>query len=359
MKTKIVYVIVSNEQDIYLEQAWVSAYSLRQHTPDAHIVFVADEATHENITRSGRNAVCAVVDELLPVAVDKRLGNLEKSRWLKTNLRDIIKGDFLFVDTDTVVTGDLSEIDGWKMDVGIVIDLHAPLSTFSRADEVKKTMGRIFGCDKLHPKTEYYNSGVIYCKDTKEAHRFFKAWHDNWERGVAKGVATDQQSLVYTVNGMPNAVTPMSGDYNCQVLGSIQYLHTAKIMHFFNAKWNENTLCPFFGKEIYRQVKQANGITKEIDWQIRHCKELFPSPTPPIMGADVHIWRGPIFQVLRQWWHRHKRLYAAVLFVCKGLLWLERHICKKTLTGGVDHDVPIREHVRLAFLHEPMGRVAA
>lgn len=334
MRTKIVYVIVSDESDIYLEQAWVSAYSSRQHTPDAHIVFVTDEDTYKNIMRPGRKAVCAVVDELLPVVVDKRLGNLEKSRWLKTNLRKIIKGDFLFVDTDTVVTGDLSEIDGWKMDVGIVIDLHAPLSAFSRADEIRKTMGRVFGCDELHPKTEYYNSGVIYCKDTEKARRFFEAWHANWNLSASKGVATDQQSLVYTVNEMPDVVTPMSGDYNCQILGSIQYLHTAKIMHFFNAKWNENTLCPFFGKEIYRQVKRANGITREIDWQIRHCKELFPSPTPPIMGADVHIWRGPIFQVLRELWHHHKRLYAAVLFACRASLWLERHICKKSLTGG-------------------------
>lgn len=330
MKTKIVYVIVSNEQDIYLEQAWVSAYSLRLYTPDTHIIFVTDKDTYENIMRSDRRAVCAVVDEFVPISVDCGLNNLEKSRWLKTNLRNIIKGDFLFIDTDTVIAGDLSEVDSWEMDLGIVIDLHAPFREFERKAEVKKVMRKIFGKDELKEATEYYNSGIIYAKDTEKVHQFFSAWHANWEYSVSKGTPTDQQSLVYTVDEMPGFVTPMNGEYNCQVLGSIQYLHTAKIMHFFNAKWNENTLCPFFGREIYRQVKQANGITNEIDWQIRHCKELFSSPTPPIMGADVYVWRSPIFQVLRKMWHHHRFLYSCVLFTCKTLLWMEKRMCKKS-----------------------------
>lgn len=34
MKTKIIYVLVSNENDCYLEQALVSIYSLRLYNPD-------------------------------------------------------------------------------------------------------------------------------------------------------------------------------------------------------------------------------------------------------------------------------------------------------------------------------------
>lgn len=39
MKTKIIYVLVSNENDCYLEQALVSIYSLRLYNPDAKFVF--------------------------------------------------------------------------------------------------------------------------------------------------------------------------------------------------------------------------------------------------------------------------------------------------------------------------------
>jgi len=43
MKTKIIYVLVSNENDCYLEQALVSIYSLRLYNPDANLLLLVDE----------------------------------------------------------------------------------------------------------------------------------------------------------------------------------------------------------------------------------------------------------------------------------------------------------------------------
>jgi hypothetical protein len=40
MKTKIIYVLVSNENDCYLEQALVSIYSLRLYNPDANVFYL-------------------------------------------------------------------------------------------------------------------------------------------------------------------------------------------------------------------------------------------------------------------------------------------------------------------------------
>lgn len=45
MKTKIIYVLVSNENDCYLEQALVSIYSLRLYNPDANLLLLVDEET--------------------------------------------------------------------------------------------------------------------------------------------------------------------------------------------------------------------------------------------------------------------------------------------------------------------------
>ena len=42
MKTKIVYAVVSDESDVYLEQVVLSAYSLRQHNPTAFVELVVD-----------------------------------------------------------------------------------------------------------------------------------------------------------------------------------------------------------------------------------------------------------------------------------------------------------------------------
>ena len=38
MKTQIVYVLVSSEKDVFLEELWASVWSLRQYEPDVTVV---------------------------------------------------------------------------------------------------------------------------------------------------------------------------------------------------------------------------------------------------------------------------------------------------------------------------------
>ena len=63
MKTKIVYCIVSNDEDIYLEQAWVSIYTLRRHNPDAEVILLVDKDTELTLIgkRSGIKELVAEV----------------------------------------------------------------------------------------------------------------------------------------------------------------------------------------------------------------------------------------------------------------------------------------------------------
>ena len=321
MKTKIVYVVVSNDSDVYLEQAWVSAFSTKYHNPGAEIVIVTDEDTYNGIMSTSRKQICDVVDGIVPICVDVGLSNMQRSRWIKTNLRNLIDGDFLFIDTDTVVTGDLSEVDEWGMDVGAVRDLHCTFDVFPTADIIKKKLKNVFDCVPS-PATEYFNSGTLYVKDTDVAHRFFIAWHSNWLHSCDCGVFTDQLSLMKTCNDLPGIITPVSGDYNCQVLGSIQYLYTAKIMHFFNAKWNDNALCPFFSDDLYQSVKQNNCINQKVENIILHCRQYFASPSIPISGNDVYIWNSPAFTLLRWAKVNNRVIYNLLIFISRCILFI-------------------------------------
>ena len=51
MKTKIVYVLVSSEKDIYLGQAFISMFSAKYYMPDCHIVLVTDKLTSKTLIR--------------------------------------------------------------------------------------------------------------------------------------------------------------------------------------------------------------------------------------------------------------------------------------------------------------------
>ncbi len=345
MKTKLVYVVVSTDKDIYLEQAWVSAFSAKYHNPTAKVVFVTDEDTYNGIIGTERKNVMSVVDELVPVHIDGKLSNMKRSRWIKTNLRNLIDGDFLFVDTDTVVTGDLSAVDGFTMSIGAVYDLHCTFDKFPYAVGIIKQMKTVFGCIPNHG-TSYFNSGTIYAKDDDISRSFFTLWHDNWLHSCTKGVATDQLSMMKTCDSL-HCVSPMSGDYNCQVLGSIQYLYTAKIVHFFNAKWNDNTLCPFFGNDVYRQVKKDRGISGEVKNMVLHCKELFVSPSIPISGNDVDIWNSQAFNLLRWLNNNSKNLYRSVVFVARCAMFVIKKLplCFINKSGGVKCNTSVRLEV--------------
>lgn len=308
MRTKVVYVLISSENDIYLEQLWVSLFSLKHHNPKVYSVVVADKDTASRINDANHCGLRELIDEVKEVEFAKEISCKERSRFLKTSLRKLLIGDFLFLDTDTVITDDLSEIDALKEDVAIVLDLHCRFNAHPYEKSIRRKVKKLFVID-LNPETDYYNSGVMFVRDTVTAHRFFDEWHKNWQsaKDNPQGLQ-DQQSLVYTINKI-GIVAPLSGEYNCQVLGSIEFLSRAKIIHFFNTQWSGAPVSVFFEKSFYRKVRNEGGISKEIGQQILNCKASFVSPSMPIGLEDMKIWRTASFKLLRVL-SKHKRIFS-------------------------------------------------
>lgn len=87
MKTKIIYVLVSNENDCYLEQALVSIYSLRLYNPDANLLLLVDEETSRTLENGIRKLILNYVSKLVIVDVPFHYSKQQKSRYIKTSLR--------------------------------------------------------------------------------------------------------------------------------------------------------------------------------------------------------------------------------------------------------------------------------
>ncbi len=308
MKTKIVYVVISNNNDFYWEQAWASAYSVKLHTPTAHITFVTDDVTYTSVMESKRKKSLYVIDEIVPIHINEKFSNMQRSRWLKTNLRNLINGDFLFIDTDTIITSDISDIDNLKCNMAAVYDSHCKFKEFPFNNGVKQLIKKVYGI-KLSSNTEYFNSGVLYVKDNKYTSDFYNQWHENWLYSKSRGVSTDQPSLAKTNNENKGFISILDGVYNCQVAISIQYLNNAKIMHFFNAKWSDQNLNPFFGKDLYLKIKMNGEITNDIHDKILRCKELFISPSKIIGHNEIDLWFSPACEFLKWTYAKCKFIY--------------------------------------------------
>ena len=108
MKTKLVYAIVSEENDCFLEQAYVSMSSARHVMPDVFITLVMDSRTAENL-KGFRKTEAEFADEIVVVELDPALSAKKRSRLLKTSIRNVVDGDILYIDSDTLVVKDLSE----------------------------------------------------------------------------------------------------------------------------------------------------------------------------------------------------------------------------------------------------------
>ncbi len=280
MKTIIVYVVISGEADTYFEQVWASAWSLKHYNPHAHVLLLTDDATKQTIHSDARKESLNYIDEIVTVEFDRDYSNKEKSRWIKTNMRKLISGDFLFIDADTIICGDLSDVDNWTCSIGAVLDSHCHskeiCDTIVFKDMYIDRLKRIFDVD--YQGEDVFNSGVMFVKDDEKAHRFFDTWHNNWQHSNTKGIVLDQLPLLKTNMELGQVIEGLPGEYDCQVRFSIQYLTKAKILHTF-ATQERSELSVLLGPDIYDEIKKAQRITENIDHLLLNCKETFTSPS--------------------------------------------------------------------------------
>lgn len=317
MRTKAVYVVVSGEADVYFEQAWVSAWSLKHYNPGMEVECVVDPDTYDQVMESYRREALSVIDRLVRVEVPAQFGKKERSRWLKTSMRQHVKGDFLFIDTDTIVCDSLQDLDNLEDDVMMVKDHHCPLSEMTDAkyiiQGIENTLGSRFTED------DYYNSGVIYTKDTPASHAFFEAWHTQWKEYHKKGVHSDQCSLA-VLNARVHTIKDLDDIYNCQIRLSVRFLHRAKIVHFFNNQSPQNRVHPFDTNEVYLQVKKDRKLTPAFQQMVLDCKSLFYSQTYILGGEERMMYDDYACRLLRETVVKCPLLYSIVNKVSRVLL---------------------------------------
>lgn len=313
MNTKIVYVLVSSDEDIYLEQAWASIFSLRHFNQEVEVVLVCDDRTSKRIMTEAPEEFRIVSGEIVSVPFNIDVSNRERSRWLKTNLRSLVDGDFLFLDTDTIVTDSLAEVDTFDFDLGMVYSCHCLMKDRPNKKSSFKRIKRLYNVE-IKEDVEYFNSGVIYSKDSKNSHIFFERWHNLWLMAKDKpGGIQDQQSLTVTVNEL-GGIHVMSGDYNCQPIYSMRYIATAKIVHFFNLKWDDYVRSPFNSNEFFFEIKKVGRISEQNKQLILSCRSTFIAPSMCICGDDINIWKSGMFKFLRVLYRKHKFIYKGLNF---------------------------------------------
>lgn len=263
MKTKIVYVLTSSENDVLLEQLSLSLYSLKYYNPNSEVYLVVDQDTYSSI-KNDRNNIREFLTDIIPVKTPDEYNNMLRSRWLKTSLREYIKGDYLFVDSDTIIADDLEECDNWTCDIAAVIDRHIPVNKAHQYYDYICNRAKDTGWIFETSDSNYFNSGVMFVKDNESTHAFYKKWHEYWLEGIKHQVYQDQPTLGKVNKEQGYIIKELNGVWNCQIMANgIKFLSTSKIIHYFNAERQTEKKSVFYlpsDKELYLKIKNNNFV---------------------------------------------------------------------------------------------------
>ena len=226
-----------------------------------------------------------------------------KSRYLKTKLRFLVDGDYLYIDVDTLIARNLEELDDLTADLAAVSDGNGPLCLLNDNDaDLCRRAGILSPTGR-----PYFNSGVMFVKDTRVSYLFYEEWHSLWKAMASRGIGRDQMSLLAANEKLGHPIYELSGKWNCQLYYStaIHYYRNATILHYY--------LCGFIERFVLTHIK--NGI---------------------LDNAALAVATDPLKNGFRFYYPRHPRfirLWSFVLYLFRKKP--QSFLYLKTLTGNL------------------------
>lgn len=296
---KFLYALVSDEKDIYYEQTLCSMLSLRHYNPEAFISLLVDDGTDGNLS-GFRGKIRELVQEYKVVEFESGVSNMVRSRLLKTGMRNLVDGDFLFLDGDTAIVDRLDGFPESLGDVAAVSDLHSGEGDRYRVRHKRfRTSLEKLGFS-LDLKNLYFNSGAIYAKDSPAARAFFEKWHELYRYCAEHSVFTDQFSFNETNHRLGFPIRELPGEWNCQVREAYNHLYRvrtiypilcgAKIIHFFGSgRDGKKEPHPLMKKSFFENIKR-NGAIGEEDLRILYnAKNEFYGMPKKLLPRNRHL----------------------------------------------------------------------
>ncbi len=302
VKTTILYVLVSGSDDFYAEQLFVSITSLRRNSPGAAVSVLTDTLTHESLPSRGKMGarLLDAPDKWIVVPLDASLTKEHRSRILKTGMRQYVEGDFLFIDTDTLIVRPLDGIDAIPHELAFCLDHHCLLED-NPEFKCHRDECRQLGKD-LSRNDFYFNSGVILSRDTAPVRAFFAQWQKNYLQGRSKGIKTDQQSLAQTLGSVSMPVGQLDGIWNCQLPYGVRYMGGAIVFHYFftYAKEPHSYLFLLNDPSVLSRIRNSEELPSDVAAVIQDFFKGFPDVTLLIGKRDLDFRNTRRYKDLRR-----------------------------------------------------------
>lgn len=208
----VVYVATGKQ---YIDEASISASSLKQKMPDLHVTLFSDEKVQASCFDE-----CVVITSSGNGILDKNIG-MSKSPYEHT----------LFLDTDTYICDDFSELFTLleKYDIGAMLN---ETRTYAMPEinlswdyqKIKDDRG-----SWIYPM---YNAGVILFKKSSKTAKFFSNWFVSSKQWIEeKGRTNDQTTFQELLHQSDLNKVMLPPEYNCRFVFPVGVCGTVKILH--------------------------------------------------------------------------------------------------------------------------------
>lgn len=318
---RIVYVLVSSGTDNYYKQLIISLRTLRYRMKKISVVVLTDNDTYNSLKKI-KNAEIFQLAKVKGVVIDGPYSPKEKSRYLKTTLRNILDGDLLFIDCDTVICADFSTYS-FEASLALVDDENIAWKDHLDKERIVKDNLKLHFDPSAYKN--YFNSGVMWIRDMPETRLFFNYWHECWKNELQFGNCLDQPPLNYVNENIMPLISKLSVIWNCQVSSNpsgVQYLSDAYIIHYFNFNSGPYLLAN-------RDFVMNNFNKSVMDNIIENPKsafmEAYIAPYNDKLGLflNTRTFRGTFY------FYKNCKFGWHVLEICLKILYMIKHIWNK------------------------------
>ena len=275
---KVCYVLTGTPDDPYTDMTLLSVWSLKATNPTALPVLMGDTRTIDSL-RTYRNDFLKEFDEI--IAVETPAGDgVFRNRFVKTTMRFHLKGHFIYLDSDTLIRGDLTPISSIDVDFAAARNNNGTGSPIEMVDKELVVFAKL---GWRFPTTYYANGGVLFLADSPKCHKFSQIWHDKWLASVSvTGKSFDQPALNSALYESDVPFAWLDNRYNAQVFARPDTANDAVIWHIFGAL---HATCP---KTLFVSGREC---LRRNDARVAFLSSLRDASRPWLDEGQMRRWR--------------------------------------------------------------------
>jgi Glycosyl transferase family 8 len=260
MTNNAVYVVISEGRDLYSAMTRISVASLRVTNPAFKVLMACDAATVAAMTHR-RDPLLDEVDQWMTCEVGDGSSDY-RNRYIKTNLRNLINGRFLFLDSDTLIRGKLDEVFALDSDIACARNNSKELVEQQIIPQDVTVLRRM---EWQTRKDAYFNSGVFFCNDTPGARRFVEDWRRKWsESNIRMGNYRDQPAFNAAIFDTNVRLAILPHRFNAQVKYEVGVAEGAAIWHFYASMRLPITAFEILAKELSKGIEFKSSDIESI-----------------------------------------------------------------------------------------------